>query len=142
MRCVSGLQAESISRADSLSSVQEIKELQRENNPDMMAEALEVSPPVLLCPLSRATYLVQCPHQLVVQDNIFEWHFAIRGPPDSEFQVCGTYCLIKILFALQCCTFIKYCLPAGRDLSRQDPPATRLSLQAPLFHAPHPQRQV
>ena len=22
-----------------------------------------------------------------MQDNIFEWHFAIRGPPDTEFEV-------------------------------------------------------
>lgn len=22
-----------------------------------------------------------------MQDNIFEWHFAVRGPPDTEFQV-------------------------------------------------------
>ena len=22
-----------------------------------------------------------------VQDNIFEWHFVIRGPPDTEFEV-------------------------------------------------------
>ena len=23
----------------------------------------------------------------VMQSNIFEWHFAIRGPPDTEFEV-------------------------------------------------------
>ena len=25
--------------------------------------------------------------QVCVQDNIFEWHFVIRGPPDTEFEV-------------------------------------------------------
>lgn len=34
--------------------------MQKDNSPDMMAQALE--------------------------DNIFEWHFAVRGPPDSEFE--------------------------------------------------------
>jgi len=27
---------------------------------------------------------------LYPQDNIFEWHFAIRGPPDTEFEVRPT----------------------------------------------------
>ena len=101
------------SRADSPCSVQEIKELQRENNPDMMAEALEVSPPALVSPLSRAIHTVQCLHQLVVQDNIFEWHFAVRGPPDSEFQVCGAYCPIKLMVAVRCCSSISVCLQGG-----------------------------
>lgn len=26
-------------------------------------------------------------HHAKLQDNIFEWHFAIRGPPDTEFEV-------------------------------------------------------
>ncbi|KAL3163216.1 Ubiquitin-conjugating enzyme E2 32 [Trebouxia sp. C0010 RCD-2024] len=25
-------------------------------------------------------------HHAKLQDNIFEWHFAIRGPPDTEFE--------------------------------------------------------
>ena len=40
---------------------QELKELQRDENPDLVAEANE--------------------------DNIFEWHFAIRGAWDTEFEV-------------------------------------------------------
>lgn len=23
-----------------------------------------------------------------LQDDIFEWHFVVRGPPDTEFEVC------------------------------------------------------
>lgn len=26
-----------------------------------------------------------------LQDNIFEWHFAIRGPPETEFEVIDSY---------------------------------------------------
>ncbi|KAL4447621.1 hypothetical protein ABPG75_004840 [Micractinium tetrahymenae] len=40
--------------------VQELKELQREDDPNILAEAIE--------------------------DNIFEWHFVIRGAWDSEFE--------------------------------------------------------
>ncbi|KAA6429421.1 MAG: ubiquitin-conjugating enzyme E2 32-like [Trebouxia sp. A1-2] len=40
--------------------MQEMREIQRETSGEIMAEALE--------------------------DNIFEWHFAIRGPPDTEFE--------------------------------------------------------
>lgn len=40
--------------------VQESREMQKENSREMQAQALE--------------------------DNIFEWHFAVRGPPDSEFE--------------------------------------------------------
>ncbi|EIE24414.1 UBC-like protein [Coccomyxa subellipsoidea C-169] len=40
--------------------LQEMKELQKDPSIDFMAAALE--------------------------DNIFEWHFAVRGPPDTEFQ--------------------------------------------------------
>ena len=28
-----------------------------------------------------------------MQDNIFEWHFAVRGPQDTEFQVLVLSCL-------------------------------------------------
>lgn len=40
--------------------MQEMREIQRETSGEIMAEALE--------------------------DNIFEWHFAIKGPPDTEFE--------------------------------------------------------
>eukprot|EP00882_Tetradesmus_deserticola_P002622 GHRQ01002788.1.p1 GENE.GHRQ01002788.1~~GHRQ01002788.1.p1 ORF type:complete len:148 (+),score=29.26 GHRQ01002788.1:118-561(+) len=40
--------------------MQEMKEMQAETSPDFIAEALE--------------------------DDIFEWHFVVRGPPDTEFE--------------------------------------------------------
>ncbi|KAK9816793.1 hypothetical protein WJX72_005172 [[Myrmecia] bisecta] len=40
--------------------LQEMKEFQKEDGSEMLAVALE--------------------------DNVFEWHFAIRGPPDTEFE--------------------------------------------------------
>jgi hypothetical protein len=27
---------------------------------------------------------------LCLQDDIFEWHFVVRGPPDTEFEVGGS----------------------------------------------------
>lgn len=32
-----------------------------------------------------------------MQDNIFEWHFAVRGPPDTEFEVCFPDHLLRML---------------------------------------------
>ena len=32
----------------------------------------------------------------VLQDNIFEWHFAIRGPPDTEFEVRILTCELHV----------------------------------------------
>ncbi len=30
--------------------------------------------------------LLQIEFGIIAQDNIFEWHFTVRGPPDSEFE--------------------------------------------------------
>ncbi len=38
-----------------------------------------------------------------MQDNIFEWHFAVRGPQDTEFQVLVHSCLTE-----KCCTEQKH----------------------------------
>ena len=42
--------------------------------------------------LIQATFVFYC------QDNIFEWHFAVRGPPDTEFQVgpCKDHFIAKL----------------------------------------------
>ena len=34
-------------------------------------------------------------HSEPLEDNIFEWHFAIQGPPDTDFAVSRLY---KIFF--------------------------------------------
>ena len=26
-----------------------------------------------------------------LEDNLFEWHFTVRGPEDTDFQVCSGY---------------------------------------------------
>jgi len=41
-----------------------------------------------------------CPVDM--QDNIFEWHFAIRGPPDTEFEVRHT-CSWCVIYAYATC---------------------------------------
>ena len=67
---------------------QEMREIQKESSGEIMAEALEVRSPncaaitCVVCGILRD--LLSDPD---VQDNIFEWHFAIRGPPDTEFEV-------------------------------------------------------
>jgi len=79
--------------------MQEMKELQRDPSSDYMAAAIEVSVPVwvpsskpdVLC-LSLLKLLPTLPFDLQsslmpVQDNIFEWHFAVKGSVDTEFQV-------------------------------------------------------
>ena len=79
--------------------MQEMKELQRDPSSDYMAAAIEVSVSVLarssqsdvLC-LSLVNFLPTTSFDLQgslmpVQDNIFEWHFAVRGSVDTEFQV-------------------------------------------------------
>ena len=66
-----------------------------------MAEALEVWTVCCACgnllvPSSRlVSSQVSC-----LQDNIFEWHFAVRGAPDTPFQVCCTPEPVHLLFAL------------------------------------------
>jgi hypothetical protein len=43
-------------------------------------------PHSLLFPVSSHSKLN---FQPLSQDDIFEWHFVIRGPPDTEFEVRG-----------------------------------------------------
>ena len=76
--------------------LQEMKELQKDPTSDFKAAALEVRW-VIGCPANDTLVALQymsctpvvnsqaccCP----AQDNIFEWHFAVRGPPDTEFEV-------------------------------------------------------
>lgn len=55
----------------------------------------------------------------VFQDNLFEWHFTVRGPPDTDFAS-------KIFFVFFCATF-KYNLFRRRRLSWSDSFAHRIS---------------
>jgi len=85
--------------------VQELKEVQRDDDPDILAEAIEVrsvsseslwqrrtlqggwpgaTEPSAACPCLSALWPF-----VLSQDNIFEWHFVIRGAWDSEFEVGG-----------------------------------------------------
>ena len=90
--------------------VQELKEIQRDDNPDILAEVLEVSSmqPELcarkLCCICASSIegswtwspcranLSSCPSP-ARQDNLFEWHFVIRGAWDTEFEVSARCCL-------------------------------------------------
>jgi hypothetical protein len=94
--------------------LQEIKELQAETCPDFIADALEVG---MSCGWSCAGQKQQlsCNSSFVqvapaagpemlcgvllfhAQEDIFEWHFVIRGPPDTEFEVRARqqcYCMM------------------------------------------------
>lgn len=75
--------------------------MQSETSTDFIADALEVSscPAWLASQLSKPALLNyhgtdRCPHgpdcPYFLQDDIFEWHFVVRGPPDTEFEVCMT----------------------------------------------------
>lgn len=80
--------------------VQELREMEKESDPDILAEAIEVrglpgaawradqagaTKPSAARPHSAALPRPAPP----AQDNIFEWHFVIRGACDSEFEVRG-----------------------------------------------------
>ena len=52
-----------------------------------------------------------------MQDNIFEWHFAIRGPPDSEFEVQHTCSWCVIYAYATCCGRCVCNLQHGSQLS-------------------------
>ena len=70
--------------------MQELKELQASQSRDFAASVLEVRLTVCqLVPMQRSasTPLLSlvCAH---AQDNLFEWHFVVRGPLDTEFEVC------------------------------------------------------
>ncbi len=74
-------------------------------------------------------------HHATLQDNIFEWHFAIRGPPDTEFEVrtlqhrAVSNSSVLLMFA----AFLTG-ISVGRDLSWTNHPASRVPFQASLVH--------
>ena len=61
--------------------VQELRELSAADNRDFACEPLEVSP-------SLEVSAAAPPHAppLGAQEDMFEWHFVLRGPRDSEFE--------------------------------------------------------
>lgn len=54
------------------------------------------------CNKFAVSALIQTTFVFYCQDNIFEWHFAVRGPPDTEFQVgpCKDYFIAKLALCL------------------------------------------
>lgn len=36
-----------------------------------------------------------------LEDNLFEWHFTVRGPEDTDFQVCSGYLKIHYINFVQ-----------------------------------------
>ena len=72
------------------SAVQEMKEFQRDDSPDILAEAIEVTFDAFvaqrcICHSAREQRIDLVP--FVSQDNIFEWHFVVRGAADTDFEV-------------------------------------------------------
>ena len=64
-----------------------------------------------------------------LEENLFEWHFTVRGPEDSDFQVGKIF-----QWKLEGKYFISL---AGRYLPREDPGASRISHEASRHHSPH-----
>lgn len=62
-----------------------------------------------------------------LEENLFEWHFTVRGPEDSDFQVR------KIFQPRE----RENILPSGRHLPRQDHRACRISHEASGHHSAH-----
>uniref|UniRef100_A0A3B5KSL6 UBC core domain-containing protein n=1 Tax=Xiphophorus couchianus TaxID=32473 RepID=A0A3B5KSL6_9TELE len=52
-----------------------------------MLRCCQLSPPVSACSCMCSHILIctNCDISLWLQDNLFEWHFSVRGPPDSDF---------------------------------------------------------
>ena len=65
-----------------------------------------------------------------LEENLFEWHFTVRGPEDSDFQV-GKY------FSPEMREKIFDSSLAGRYIPRQDHSASRISHEASRHHSPH-----
>ena len=65
---------------------QECKELNEEQSRDFTCEPLEVRVPLRAGAYAPRLELHTRTLGRAAQDNIFEWHFALRGPPDTEFQ--------------------------------------------------------
>ena len=64
-----------------------------------------------------------------LEENLFEWHFTVRGPEDSDFQVEKIF-----QWKLEGKYFISL---AGRYLPREDPGASRISHEASRHHSAH-----
>lgn len=75
-----------------------MKEFQKDDSPELTAEALEVRQFSSLRALSRCctsthsiAWACNSPFPNIcncfAQDNIFEWHFVVRGAADTEFEV-------------------------------------------------------
>lgn len=60
--------------------LREIKEIQNSNDPDLTAAPLNVWKTFIFIWSLIFLYLP------FLKDDIFEWHFTVRGPPDSEFE--------------------------------------------------------
>ena len=71
----------------SLASCQEIKEIHQDSGKELTAEALEVCRSPLPARPRQVPPRESQSCNAYMQDNIFEWHFVIRGPPDTEFEV-------------------------------------------------------
>jgi hypothetical protein len=73
--------------------VQEMKEFQRDDSADILAEAIEVTLRAFVALQRIAIICYLAGKQLIYlgrsmsQDNIFEWHFVVRGAADTEFEV-------------------------------------------------------
>ena len=90
-----------------------------------------------MCIIPLQPYPATCPRSsqlllVVTQDNIFEWHFAVRGPPDTEFQV-RVWMSVHIHVPGQACRgklMPVPCASPGWHLPRAHPVAARVPLQA------------
>lgn len=135
--------------------VQELKEIQRDDNPDIVAEALEVGFVLNSLIVAKFEAASNAGTQisgvlLHPQDNIFEWHFVIRGAWDTEFEVSSLYPaqltsnLPATVLAHVSVPLIASALtwPAGRDLSRPHSHASGVPFQAPSVRHDDPQRSI
>lgn len=66
-------------------ATQDIRELQRNPSPFFTAAPVEVRPAVRRHP-ANGGFVMQPSFALRPQGDMFEWHFTIRGPPDTEFE--------------------------------------------------------
>ena len=61
-----------------------------------------------------------------LEDNLFEWHFTVRGPEDTEFQVKIRYHEYENKYDF-----------VGRYLSWAHHSASRVPYEATRYHCPH-----
>ena len=68
---------------------QDVRELARDPSPNYFAAPLKVAPGDRSDSntiYTMASTDLRCPVCVHHQDNLFEWHFTIRGPPDTAFE--------------------------------------------------------